>query len=115
VTNADLYKLSPPLLADEEMAHFQFGNRSINDFFFGFSDILKACHHNHMPAGDVSKILNTQNARTACGQAWSPRLAWFLMKTWRTIYFQKLDQERKAKKEAERQTQTSQADVAPWI
>jgi hypothetical protein len=33
ITNADLYRQSPPLLTDDELAHFKFGNRSINDFF----------------------------------------------------------------------------------
>lgn len=103
VTNADLYKVSPPLLTDEEMAHFQFGNRTINDFFLGVSEVLKACHHNHLAAAEVSKVLNTQNARTACGQPWTPRLAWFLMKTWRTVHFHKLEQEREGRKAAERQ------------
>lgn len=109
VTNADLYKVSPPLLTDDEMAHFQFGNRSINDFFLGLSDILKACHHNHLAAADVSKVLNKQNARTACGQAWTPRLAWFLMKTWRTVYFNKLELARQAKQAEEQQTRGSMA------
>lgn len=94
VTNAELYKVSPPLLTDDELAHFKFGNRSIDNFFLGLSDILQACHHNRMSAADVAKILNAQKARTACGDPWSPRLAWFLMKTWRTVYFQKLEMER---------------------
>lgn len=109
VTNADLYKVSPPLLTDKEIAHFQFGNRSINDFFLGLSDILKACHHNHLAAADISKVLNKQNARTACGQAWTPRLAWFLMKTWRTVYFNKLEQARESKRAAERKSLDSTA------
>jgi hypothetical protein len=89
VTNADLYRQSPPLLTDDELVHFRFGNRSINDFFEGLSDILQACHHNRLAAGDVANVLNKKQLRTACGESWTPRLAWFLMKTWRTVYFQK--------------------------
>lgn len=96
VTNAELYALSPPLLTDAEVIHFQFGNRSFNDFFLGLSDILKACHHNQMPAGDVAKVLNVRRAKTACGAPWTPRLAWFLMKTWRTVHFARLKQEKVA-------------------
>lgn len=100
VTNADLYKQSPPLLTDAELAHFRFGNRSINDFFLGLSDVLLACHKNHLPAAEVSKLLNAKRARTACGELWTPRLAWFLMKTWRTVHFQKLALEREKRQEA---------------
>ncbi|MCZ8133544.1 MAG: hypothetical protein O9248_00725 [Rhodobacteraceae bacterium] len=103
ITNADLYRQSPPLLTDDELAHFKFGNRSINDFFLGLEDILLACHKSHLAAAEVSKVLNKKQARTACGAQWTPRLAWFLMKTWRTIHFQKLELEREKRKAQERQ------------
>ena len=89
VTNADLYEQSPPLLTDDELVHFQFGNRSIDAFFLGVSDILLACHQSRQSAGEVSRVLNKAQVRTACGEAWTPRLAWFLMKTWRTVHFEK--------------------------
>ncbi len=116
VTNADLYRKSPPLLTDDERSHFQFGNRSINNFFLGLEDILLACHQNHLAAGDVAKVLNKKQARTACGAPWTPRLAWFLMKTWRTIYFQKLElkrQRREASEQAERRKAPERADTSP--
>jgi len=97
VTNAELYRQSPPLLTDDELIHFRFGNRSINDFFESMSEILQACHHNRLAAGDVAKVLNKKQVRTACGESWTPRLAWFLMKTWRTVYFQKQALERQRK------------------
>ncbi len=102
ITNADLYKASPPLLTDDELAHFKFGNRSINDFFLGVSDVLKACHHSHLAAAEVAKVLNKKKSRTACGETWTPRLAWFLMKTWRTVHYQKMKNERQAEKIANR-------------
>ena len=109
VTSSELYKLSPPLLTDAEVAHFKFGNRSINDFFLGLSDILKACHHSHMAAGAVAKVLNDQRAKTACGAPWTPRLAWFLMKTWRTVHFAKLNQEKVARQAAAKENKNDMA------
>ncbi|WP_339109169.1 hypothetical protein [Thioclava sp. GXIMD4216] len=96
MTNAELYAKSPPLLTDQEQAHFKFGDRSIDNFFLGLSDVLKACYRNGHGAADVSKVLNARGARTACGAQWTPRLAWFLMKTWRTVHL------REQKREAER-------------
>ena len=109
VTSSELYKLSPPLLTDAEVAHFKFGNRSINDFFLGLADILKACHHNHMAAGEVAKVLNVRRAKTACGASWTPRLAWFLMKTWRTVHFAKLKQEKVTRQAAAKDNKNDMA------
>ena len=85
VTNKELYAVSPPKLTDDEIAHFQFGARNIDDFFRALSPVLEACHKNGLAAGGVAKILNKQQIRTACNAPWTPRLAWFLMKTWRTV------------------------------
>jgi hypothetical protein len=29
---------------------------------------------------EVSRLLNKEHRRTACGESWTPRLAWFLLK-----------------------------------
>ncbi|MCE5972602.1 hypothetical protein LZA78_03815 [Sinirhodobacter sp. WL0062] len=116
VTNAELYGQSPPLLTDDELANFKFGNRSIDDFFLGLDDILRACHRSHLAAGDVAKVLNKQQARTACGAPWTPRLAWFLMKTWRTVHIQKQEvarQKRQASEQFKRSAKPDHADDSP--
>lgn len=105
VTNADLYRKSPPLLTIAEQSHFKFGNRSVDDLFLEVSDILLACHRSRLAAAEVGKILNKQGLKTACGATWTPRLAWFLMRTWRTIHVQNKQLERQ-KRQALKQTKT---------
>lgn len=96
ITNAELYRQSPPLLTDAEVAHFQFGDRTAEQFFTPLSDILSACDANKLAAGQISRTLNREGVKTACGSPWTPRLAWFLMATWRTVRAQRAEADRDA-------------------
>jgi hypothetical protein len=76
----------PPRLTDRERLHFGLGTRTTDDFFSKLTPTLLAFHRSRFPAGKISQLLNARQIRTACGDPWTPRLAWFLMAIWRDGY-----------------------------
>lgn len=85
--NQDLYEKVPPRLTDREKVHFGLGTRTVDSFITKLAPILLACHKSRMPAARICDMLNERQIRTACGDPWTPRLAWFLMATWRKVHF----------------------------
>lgn len=77
----------PPRLTDRERPHFGLGTRTTDAFFSKLTPTLLAFHRSRFPAAKVSQLLNARQLRTACGDPWTPRLAWFLMAIWRDGYF----------------------------
>lgn len=82
-----LHQACPPRLTDRERSHFGLGTRTTDDFFTSLTPVLLAFHHNRFTAAKVSQLLNARQVRTACGDPWTPRLAWFLMSIWREGHF----------------------------
>jgi hypothetical protein len=61
--------------------NFHFGSNDVATFIDHLAPSVRLYAKNgfRKPA-DVSRLLNKENKRTACGEAWTPRLAWFLLK-----------------------------------
>lgn len=85
VSARELYDQSPPKLTKPELSHFQFGDRVFDDFFESISPRLAAASASGLTASQVSNVLNKAKIKTARGEEWTPRLAWFLMSVWRKV------------------------------
>lgn len=68
-------------LTDAEVKHFHFGSNDVATFIDHLTTSVRLYARNgfRKPA-DVARLLNKENKRTACGEAWTPRLTWFLLK-----------------------------------
>jgi hypothetical protein len=68
-------------LTEAEVKHFHFGRNDVATFVGHVEPTVRLYARNGFckPA-DVSRLLNKENKRTACGEAWTPRLVWFLLK-----------------------------------
>jgi hypothetical protein len=68
-------------LTEVEVKHFHFGTNDVATFADRLEPTIRLYAKNgfRKPA-DVSRLLNKENRRTACGEAWTPRLTWFLLK-----------------------------------
>jgi hypothetical protein len=68
-------------LTEAEVKHFHFGSNDVATFVDRLEPTIRLYAKNgfRKPA-DVSRLLNKENKRTACGEAWTPRLTWFLLK-----------------------------------
>jgi hypothetical protein len=67
-------------LTEAEVKHFHFGRNDVATFVEHVEPTIRLYARNgfRKPAV-VSRLLNKENKRTACGEAWTPRLAWFLL------------------------------------
>jgi len=68
------------VLAKAEEAHFALGTSRQDQWLDSIEPAVKAFARNgfRKPV-DVSRLLNKQGVRTAVGQPWTARLAWFLL------------------------------------
>ena len=76
----ELYKTSPPRLARHEKANFEFGEKRQEQFVESFRNFIGVCNKNGFTKPkDISEQLNKNGFKTACGNIWTRRLAWFLL------------------------------------
>lgn len=77
----DFYSGTKIELTEAEVNHFHFGANDVASFTAELEPIIRVYAKNgfRKPA-DVSRLLNKDNRLTACGDPWTPRLAWFLLK-----------------------------------
>jgi hypothetical protein len=67
-------------ISEQELSHFSFGERTRDAFLGELEPII----HSYAKGGfqspkDISRLLNKNGWKTACGDQWSPQLAWFLL------------------------------------
>ena len=75
-----LYNVSPPILTHGEKANFEFGEMRQDKFVKSFREFIRTCKKNGFSKPeDISKQLNKNGYKTACGNTWTRRLAWFLL------------------------------------
>jgi hypothetical protein len=61
--------------------HFHFGKNDVASFVDKIEPTVRLYARNGFrKPSDVSRLLNKEQKRTACGDMWTPRLAWFLLK-----------------------------------
>jgi hypothetical protein len=68
------------VLSHAEEVHFAVGTSRHDEWLDSVEPMVRAFARNgfRKPV-DVSRLLNKQQVRTAAGQPWTPRLAWFLL------------------------------------
>jgi hypothetical protein len=72
--------VSPPILAHREKTNFEFGEKRQEKFVESFRDFIGVCNKNGITKPEaISKQLNKNGFKTACGNVWTRRLAWFLL------------------------------------
>jgi hypothetical protein len=81
MSKEDFYSGTKIELTEAEVKHFHFGTNDVATFVDHIELTIRLYAKNgfRKPA-DVSRLLNNENKRTACGEAWTPRLAWFLLR-----------------------------------
>jgi hypothetical protein len=81
MSKEDFYSGTKIELTEAEVKHFHFGTNDVATFVDHIEPTIRVYAKNgfRKPA-DVSRLLNKENKRTACGEGWTPRLAWFLLK-----------------------------------
>lgn len=79
LTEADRAKFKKTKIAQEELDHFSFGERTREIMLNELEPILRGYAKNgfRLPK-DVARLLNKAGVKTACGERWTPQLAWFL-------------------------------------
>ena len=68
------------VLAEAEKAHFAIGSERHASWLDSIEPIVRMMTRNGFrKPKDISRLLNKQFVKTAIGQPWTPRLAWFLL------------------------------------
>ena len=81
MSKAEFYSGTKIELTEAEVKHFHFGTNDVATFVDRMEPTIRLyAKSGFRKPADVSRLLNKENKRTACGEAWSPRLAWFLLK-----------------------------------
>jgi hypothetical protein len=71
---------SKRLIAKQELDHFSFGAVQRDQFLASLEPVVRNFAENGFKhPKDVSRLLNKNGLKTACGEAWTPRLAFFLL------------------------------------
>lgn len=74
----DIYKDHPPQISSVDKAHLDFVKFGKSGEAAKISMVVSAAKRNGIgAAAEVSKLLNKLHLRTALGEHWTPRLAWF--------------------------------------
>lgn len=75
---ADVYVDHPPQMASADKPHLDFSKFGKTEDFWKIITVIKAAHKGGIgTASEVSKLLNKLHLKTAIGETWTPRLAWF--------------------------------------
>jgi len=79
LTEADRAKFKKTKISNEELDHFSFGERTRDVMLDELEPLLRSYAKNgfRLPK-DVARLLNKAGVKTACGERWTPQLAWFL-------------------------------------
>jgi len=81
VSKEEFYSGTRIELTEAEVQHFHFGTNDVASFIDQIEPTIRLYAKNGFrKPSDVSRLLNKEHKRTACGEAWSPRLTWFLLK-----------------------------------
>jgi hypothetical protein len=81
MSKEDFYSGTKIELTEAEVKHFHFGTNDVASFVGQIEPTIRHYANNGFrKPRDVSRLLNKEHKRTACGEAWTPRLAWFLLK-----------------------------------
>lgn len=80
ITAADLAKFTKTKISKEELNHFSFGSRTREVVLTEVEPLVRGYAKNGFKTPkDVARLLNKANVKTACGEQWTPQLAWFLL------------------------------------
>lgn len=80
LTAADRAKFKKTEISKEELDHFSFGNRTREVVLDELEPLLRGYAKNGLrKPRDVARLLNKAGVKTACGERWTPQLAWFLL------------------------------------
>lgn len=79
LTEAERAKFKKTKISQQELEHFSFGERTREVILDELEPILRGYAKNgfRLPK-DVARLLNRSGMKTACGERWTPQLAWFL-------------------------------------
>lgn len=80
VSAQELYENGKIALTRAEKRHFEFGAVTVAALFA--RTVPRIMHYNangFKKPGDIAKLLNEEDVRTACGERWTRRLVWFLL------------------------------------
>lgn len=79
LTEAERAKFKKTKISQQELEHFSFGERTREVMLDELEPILRGYAKNgfRLPK-DVARLLNRAGMKTACGERWTPQLAWFL-------------------------------------
>ncbi|MGR3715306.1 MAG: hypothetical protein ACU0B1_01000 [Thermohalobaculum sp.] len=81
ITREEYVQQSAIVLSSTEIAHFEFGTVSLTSMVEAMRPrITLMARNGFRKPRDVSRLLNKDGVRTACGEKWNPRLAAFLLK-----------------------------------
>lgn len=81
VSKEEFYSGTRIELTEAEVQHFHFGTNDVVSFTDQIEPTIRLYAKNGFrKPSDVSRLLNKEHKRTACGEAWTPRLTWFLLK-----------------------------------
>jgi hypothetical protein len=81
ISREEFYSGTAIDLTEAEVKHFHFGSHDVASFVDKLEPTVRLYAKNGFrKPRDVSRLLNKEGKRTACGDAWTPRLAWFLLK-----------------------------------
>lgn len=77
---SELYEKNPPALTRRERSHFDFGSNDVVSFISLMAPVVhELSQWGCRKPKDVSLALNKKGIRTANGELWNPRLAYFLL------------------------------------
>ena len=80
ITAADLARFTKTKISKEELDHFGFGSRTREVVLTELEPLLRGYAKNGFKTPkDVARLLNKAGVKTACGEQWTPQLAWFLL------------------------------------
>lgn len=81
MSKEDFYSGTKIELTEGEVKHFHFGANDVASFVSQMESTIRHYAKNGFrKPRDVSRLLNKEHKRTACGEAWTPRLTWFLLR-----------------------------------
>lgn len=97
----DIYKDHPPQISSADKAHLDFVKFGKSDEAEKIRMVISAAKKDGIgAAAEVSKLLNKLRLRTALGEPWTPRLAWFAAAEFRNAASQSLARTANATKAA---------------
>lgn len=82
---SDIYKKHPPKISSQDKPHLDFLKFGKPEQVAQLKTVIEAAQKNGIgTASEISKLLNKILIKTAIGENWTPRLAWFAVSAMRS-------------------------------